>query len=541
MNADDYARLWDSEQVSALQATLSPGTTPQEGARKLRAALGPRSGLDVQTCSGLASVISARPAARASPGLGSDRAARARLGGHRDGRSDGGPDLAAARVPRVREARGLQHRGSVRALVAQAALLVGAGCVVGAAFGLLGQQLLARALMEVTGFPVDYVLAWPNAADRLRDRHSRRRPRRRVVRTTSGWRRSPSEVWARPAGLQLLAGDTRLRHDRSASVQPRAAARSLRRRWTRVRRRAALGLARGASLAPACGAHSRRVAAGGRPHGYRSQARSHRRRRPVLDASEPPRQAPAACSRDLRADAGLPRLRQRARRGARRRKRAAALSRHHRAPSTRRRPLADYYRDHPWRDDGGFLPTLVNAFRADSTRLPAFDAIRPHLEREASRTCVLDANHTADPARRDYALRAWAASEYPSEGELHWFELTAAASGWITAHALLAVGAEPGVTSSDVDAVYAAYFPWRALSLTMPDSCVDEAEDLRGGRLQLLRSHEDREEGLDRLCASLERSANDILTLRHLRERHAVLLACMIAPSSARTARARAE
>ncbi|MDO8187281.1 DUF2600 family protein [Conexibacter sp. JD483] len=206
-------------------------------------------------------------------------------------------------------------------------------------------------------------------------------------------------------------------------------------------------------------------------------------------------------------------------------------------------PLSDYYRDHPWRDDGGFLPALVRAFRDDSARLPSFDVIRPHLAREASRTWVLDANHGIDPVRRDDALRAWAASEFPAEHDLRWYELTAAASGWITAHALLAVGAEPNVTSEDIDAVYSAYFPWYAMSLTMLDSYVDQAEDLSDGAHSYFGHYQDGEEGVDRLCASLERSANHVLTLPH-GERHAVLFGCMVAlylsKDSARTSGMRA-
>ena len=46
-----------------------------------------------------------------------------------------------------------------RSLLLEAAVLVGAGCAIGALFGLLGQSLLSRALTTVTGFPVDYSAA----------------------------------------------------------------------------------------------------------------------------------------------------------------------------------------------------------------------------------------------------------------------------------------------------------------------------------------------------------------------------------------------
>jgi putative ABC transport system permease protein len=43
-----------------------------------------------------------------------------------------------------------------RALLYESALLLGAGCSIGAAFGIYGQLLISHALASVTGFPVVY-------------------------------------------------------------------------------------------------------------------------------------------------------------------------------------------------------------------------------------------------------------------------------------------------------------------------------------------------------------------------------------------------
>jgi hypothetical protein len=141
---------------------------------------------------------------------------------------------------------------------------------------------------------------------------------------------------------------------------------------------------------------------------------------------------------------------------------------------------------------------------------------------------VLDTNHVSDAVERDAALRGWAETEFPGERELRWYELTAAASGWITTHALLALGAEEGVVGHEVDTIYAAYFPWYALSLTMLDAYVDQAEDLRDGEHSYFAHYANQEDGVLRLCSSLKRSADGVLRLPH-GERHAVLLGCMIA------------
>jgi putative ABC transport system permease protein len=162
LNAHDYARAWGSDAVSALHATLSRGTSLEQGEQALRTALGTRSGLDVQT----------------SQTREGDQRAASREGLVRLSQIavlvlvSAAIAMAAAMAGLIWQRReflafvkleGYSTAEIWRALVVQAGLLVGAGCVIGAVFGLLGQQLLARALMEVTGFPVDYALAWPNA------------------------------------------------------------------------------------------------------------------------------------------------------------------------------------------------------------------------------------------------------------------------------------------------------------------------------------------------------------------------------------------
>lgn len=162
MNADDYARAWGGGAVSALHASLAPGASAAEGARALRAALGARSGLVVQTA-----------ADRERDQKAASREGLVRLG------QIAALVLLSAMIAMAAAIGGLiwQRRSFLaavklegyrtaevwRALVLQAILLVGAGCAAGAAFGLLGQRLLAQALTEVTGFPVIYALAWPNA------------------------------------------------------------------------------------------------------------------------------------------------------------------------------------------------------------------------------------------------------------------------------------------------------------------------------------------------------------------------------------------
>jgi tetraprenyl-beta-curcumene synthase len=191
-------------------------------------------------------------------------------------------------------------------------------------------------------------------------------------------------------------------------------------------------------------------------------------------------------------------------------------------------PLRDYYRHHPWRGDGGYLAALVNACRKGCRALPSFERVRPLVAREARRSLVLGLNHEEDPVRRDAALRAWAAQEYPVERELSWFELSGAASATLVVHVLLTLAAESHVSESDVHDAYAPHWPWIALATTMLDSYVDQADDEAGGNHSYIAHYPDREAAIARLRESIDRALEGAHALRD-GHRHVVIVGCMIA------------
>jgi tetraprenyl-beta-curcumene synthase len=191
-------------------------------------------------------------------------------------------------------------------------------------------------------------------------------------------------------------------------------------------------------------------------------------------------------------------------------------------------PLGDYYRHHPWCDDGGYLDALVFACRERCRTLPSFAQVRSIVGREARRALVLGINHDNNPARRDAALRAWAGREYPNEQELAWFELSGAASATLVVHVLLTLAAEDGVTASDVRAAYAAYWPWIALATTMLDSYVDEADDEASGAYSYIAHYPSRDVAITCLHQAIVRALHEARGLRD-GHRHVVIVACMIA------------
>ncbi|HEV7615887.1 MAG TPA: DUF2600 family protein [Solirubrobacterales bacterium] len=190
-------------------------------------------------------------------------------------------------------------------------------------------------------------------------------------------------------------------------------------------------------------------------------------------------------------------------------------------------PIPDYYALHPESDDAGYLAGLVEDCRERCAALPSFDSVQPLLVREARRAHrALYLNHLPDAAARDRELQRWAEKEFAEQGEWHWFELAAAASGQLAIFALLALAAKPDLEQAEVAATYDAYWPLVPLLTTMLDSFVDQAEDVDNGGHQYV-SHYGEPGRIDRVAELIEMAA---LAVKGLPDghRHAVIVGSMV-------------
>jgi putative ABC transport system permease protein len=153
INADDYARAWGSTAASALQVSLRPGFSPTQGSREAQRAFGPHSGLVVQTAGqreqqwktisrqGLAQLIEIATLVLVAAVLAMAGVMSSMILQRRD---------QLAYVKRQGFTKGLLWRS----VFTQSAILLCAGCSIGAIFGVYGQLVISHALATVTGFPI---------------------------------------------------------------------------------------------------------------------------------------------------------------------------------------------------------------------------------------------------------------------------------------------------------------------------------------------------------------------------------------------------
>jgi tetraprenyl-beta-curcumene synthase len=192
------------------------------------------------------------------------------------------------------------------------------------------------------------------------------------------------------------------------------------------------------------------------------------------------------------------------------------------------RPTSDYYKHHPWQDDGGYLHRLVAACRRDCTALPSYRLVRPLLMRAAALAQVQGLNHELDLRLREIVLKAWAATQADADPQLGWYETAGAASAWLTVLALMAVAAESAPRPSYPSEVYLAYFPWISLTATLLDSYGDLMEDQLNEENSYIARYGSLEDAVRRIGEVMRRATLEARLLDH-GERHCVILAAMIA------------
>lgn len=153
LNSEDYAHAWGSADPSAYDLTLRRGVSAAQARRSVQRTLGTGAGLVVQTArqrealqlasshQGLSRLSQIAALVMIATVLALFIAMGTMIWQRR-------PRLARMKV------QGYERGVLWRALLWESSVLIGAGCAIGAVFGVYGQLLISHALATVTGFPI---------------------------------------------------------------------------------------------------------------------------------------------------------------------------------------------------------------------------------------------------------------------------------------------------------------------------------------------------------------------------------------------------
>lgn len=187
----------------------------------------------------------------------------------------------------------------------------------------------------------------------------------------------------------------------------------------------------------------------------------------------------------------------------------------------------DWYRNHPRREDGGYLDRLVARCQEGVAALPASEAVLP-LARRAAERCGEGQSYThaaADGMAGE--LESWGWNLQAPE-EFSWWEVAAGASSSVAAHALIALAADPAADPADAGAVDAAYFPAIGALTVILDDLVDRDQDLAAGEHSYLDYYDSPADAAERLALIATAARRSTGELRNAR-RHRAILAGVVA------------
>jgi tetraprenyl-beta-curcumene synthase len=188
-------------------------------------------------------------------------------------------------------------------------------------------------------------------------------------------------------------------------------------------------------------------------------------------------------------------------------------------------PHRDYYQYHARRQDGGYLAQLADACRASICKLPSYPLVADAVMRHAGRMVFYQSDinlATTD----DYPRLARWASKQASSAELNWWELGAACGSSLAIFAHIAAAADPALTSCEVDAIEALYWPWAEALHILLDSLIDRAEDRETNQPNLLNHYTSQEEMTERLGLLAGETAK---RAHEVAPHHRLILAGMVA------------
>ncbi|NLL18664.1 MAG: tetraprenyl-beta-curcumene synthase family protein [Clostridia bacterium] len=165
----------------------------------------------------------------------------------------------------------------------------------------------------------------------------------------------------------------------------------------------------------------------------------------------------------------------------------------------------DYYKYYPYKDDGGYLLSLVNNSQQVITgHFPAYRQVKNEILALAGLYSDLQSLKHIDWTIREERLLNWANQHKPSE--LSPWEFAAATGSTLGMFMLAAASSSPDLPGSQVQKIKAAYFPWITGLHILLDYFIDQEEDRAGGDLNFVFYYQDRKQCEERLKLFLEQS-----------------------------------
>lgn len=185
--------------------------------------------------------------------------------------------------------------------------------------------------------------------------------------------------------------------------------------------------------------------------------------------------------------------------------------------------LTDYYAYYPYRDDGGYLATLVKTCQDKAKNLPSYSLVKTEMLGLAKLYSFLQTTKHLDRSVREEKMLRWINEyilEYPGLSE---WEFAAATGSTLGIFCLHAAAFNPELQLEEVRKIKEAYFPWIAGLHILLDYFIDLLEDRETAQLNFVEYYSSSEIRAERLRFFVRKSLSDAQNLSHTNFHRAVI------------------
>jgi tetraprenyl-beta-curcumene synthase len=171
-----------------------------------------------------------------------------------------------------------------------------------------------------------------------------------------------------------------------------------------------------------------------------------------------------------------------------------------------KKPLNDYYRKYPFRDDALYIDKLVLHCQKCVSQLPSYDIVYKDIIILVDLYSKLQVYKHISWDNREKELKDWADSLLPGWPDILWQEFAAASGSTLAVFALMGLATCPGASKIDSQAIIQTYFPWICGLHILLDYFIDREEDKKGGDLNFTFYYPDTETMMGRLIMFINKA-----------------------------------
>lgn len=170
------------------------------------------------------------------------------------------------------------------------------------------------------------------------------------------------------------------------------------------------------------------------------------------------------------------------------------------------RDMSPYFRFYPYGDDSGYLNKLVEKCRCHVRNLPSYNLVIDTVKKYVHLYSDLQSYKHLNKKVRENCLKTWAGYYKKQYPDISCWEFSAAAGSTLGIFVMYASAHDPDLTTGDVKALDAVYFPWICGLHILLDYYIDAHEDLRTGDLNFTFYYKNLKQCEGRLTFFMERA-----------------------------------